>query len=265
MQAFLPVIYVIALLMFASTIFRSIGLAMAFNPDALMIVCGGTIVAMSLGFPMSRLKQTISDVIDSFKPQRNRSDAAKDLLDIARLLRKSDIRSLEKRMKATNDDFLKMGVELVMSHQSNAKIRTTMEKELAIKVVDLQSSQNVLRAVSRLTPSFGLAGTVISLIKIFKNVQTIDTIAPFMAVAMMSTFYGVIISNLFMLPLCSKLEERSLQSEAIMYSIIEGIVAINDQEHPLRVEERVGGYREAEQENTENPGRLQPVKTYSGQ
>jgi len=34
----------------------------------------------------------------------------------------------------------------------------------------------------------------------FKGMQAIDQIAPLMAVAMMSTFYGVIISNLFMLP-----------------------------------------------------------------
>jgi chemotaxis protein MotA len=63
-----------------------------------------------------------------------------------------------------------------------------------------------------------------------------------MAVAMMSTFYGVIISNLFMLPLCAKLEERAIQSEALMHSIIEGIEAMNNREHPLRIEERINGY-----------------------
>jgi len=242
MNAVLVTVFAIALLMFSSTVFRDIGLTMAINPDALMIVVGGTIVAVFLGFPFKRLKEASYDIIETFRPKRTRQEMAKEMLEIARMYRRSDIRALERRMKVMEDDFLKIGVNLLISHQTNDEIRAVMERAMALRVMHYNYSQNVLKTVSRLTPSFGLAGTVISLVKMFGNLQSLETIAPHMAVAMMSTFYGVIISNLFMLPLCAKLEERALQSEALMHSTIEGIEAVNNLDHPLSIEERINGF-----------------------
>jgi hypothetical protein len=38
--------FIIALTLFSTTVFRNIGVSVAFNPDAFAIVIGGTIVAM---------------------------------------------------------------------------------------------------------------------------------------------------------------------------------------------------------------------------
>jgi len=145
-------------------------------------------------------------------------------------------------MSTISDDFLKLGVSLLINHQPADEIRATMERTMALRIMNYHHSQNVLKALARLTPSFGLAGTVVSLIKMFQHMQSIEAIAPHMGVAMMSTFYGVIIANLFMLPLSAKLEEHAIQSEALMHSTIEGIEAISHRDHPLRVQERVAGY-----------------------
>ncbi len=145
-------------------------------------------------------------------------------------------------MHSLKDDFLKMGVGLLINHQGSDTIRKVMERELAIRIMDSNFSQNVLNTVARLTPSFGLAGTVISLIRMFRDMQSVDAIAPLMAVAMMSTFYGVILSTLLMLPLCAKLKECSIGNEVLMHISIEGLEAINDGMHPLMIEERIYGY-----------------------
>ncbi len=246
MKTVLGMILFAALASFSSTVFRSIGLAMAFNPDALMIVGGGTIVAVFIGFPFQRIKNTSDHIIEAFRSLKSRQEAARDLAEIARIYRRNGIRSLEKKMNTIQDDFLRLGVNLLINHKTNEVIRTTMEKEMAIKIMDYTFSQNVLKTIARLTPAFGLAGTVISLIKMFKNMQAIDTIPPLMAVALMSTFYGVILSNLFMLPLSAKLETHALQSELLMLSTIEGIEAVNNREHPLSIEEKMNGYCETE-------------------
>ncbi len=241
MYAVMSLIFFAALALFSMTVFRSIGLATIFNADALMIVGGGTIIALFLGFPARRLKKTIVDVVDSFSPLKDRQELAKDMLELARASRRADIRGLERRIRTMKDEFLRLGMNLLISHRSNSEIRTVMEREMAMRVMDFRFSQNVLKAIARLTPAFGLAGTVISLIKIFRISQSIEEVAPLMAVAMMSTFYGVIISNLFMLPLCAKLEDRAVQSEALMYGIMEGIEAMNDRQNPLHIEERISG------------------------
>jgi len=247
MNSIITGIFILALALFSTTIFRNIGIAMVFNPDALAIVLGGTIVAVFLGFPIKRLKKTVADIFDAFRPQRDRSALSKDILEIARSSRKADIRGLERQVRLIEDDFLRQGVNLLLTTKSPEEISSILEREMAMRIMDFNFSQNVLRTIARLTPSFGLAGTVISLIKMFKNMQSIDSIAPLMAMAMMSTFYGVIISNLFMLPLCAKLEERAIQTESIMHTVVEGILAINDGEHPLLIAEKINGYRDAKE------------------
>jgi chemotaxis protein MotA len=246
MNAVMIIIILGALALFSTTVFRSIELSTIFNADALMIVGGGTIIAVFLGFPAARLKKSVADVIDSFRPLKDRQELAKEMLELARTSRRADIHGLEKKIRTIKDDFLRLGMNLLITHRPSHEIRSAMEQEMALRVMDFQLSQNVLKAVARLTPSFGLAGTVISLIKIFNTSQSITDVAPLMAVAMMSTFYGVIISNLFMLPLCAKLEERAIQTEAHMYGIMEGIVAMNDLQNPLHVEEWISGNYEGD-------------------
>lgn len=242
MNAILITLFFLALSLFSSTIFRNIGLGMMVNPDALMIVGGGTVVAVFLGFPFKRLKKTVYDIIETFWSKNNNDETAKDILEITRTYKKAEIRKLEKKIRRIEDDFLKMGVNLLINHKTSEEIRSILERRMAVRMMDYNFSQNVLKTVARLTPSFGLAGTVISLIKMFQNMESIESIAPHMAVAMMSTFYGVIISNLFMVPLCAKLEEHALQSEARMHSIIEGIEGINNNDPLLNIEDRINGY-----------------------
>ncbi|MBI5632503.1 MAG: MotA/TolQ/ExbB proton channel family protein [Nitrospirae bacterium] len=247
MNIFLVITLVVTLLSFVLTVFRDVGLEMIFNPDALFIVVGGSLIAVFIGFPFKRIGDTVQDVISAFKADRDRDAVVKDILEMAKIYRKADIRGLENRMKSLNDDFLRFGINLLINHRSSEEIRTIMEREMAIRVMHYNFSQNVMKTVARLTPSFGLAGTVISLIKMFKHFQSVDMMAPLMAVALMSTFYGVVISNLFMLPLCAKIKDKAIASETLMNIIIEGMEAINNGEHPYRIEEKIKGHLSIEE------------------
>ena len=142
------------------------------------------------------------------------------------------------------DPLLRLGTNLLISNYTSEDMKNIMKREVALKMVNYNFSQNMLKTIARLTPSFGLAGTVISLIRMFKHLQSVDAIAPLMAVALMSTFYGVILSNLIMLPLAAKLKDKAVVSEALMHISIEGMVAINNMDNPLRIEEMIAGYQE---------------------
>jgi chemotaxis protein MotA len=217
---------------------------MIFNLDAFLIVIGGTTIAMFLGFPVNRIRITVNEIIDAFSIQRNRDSVIEDILVVSRMYGKTNIRTLENRIKYFDDNFLKMGATLLINDHSRKELKNIMEREMMLRLINFNFSQNVLRTVARLAPSFGLAGTVISLIKMFKHLESIEAITPMMAVALMSTFYGIIIANLFMLPLCAKLREKAIESESIMTITIEGILLIRNHEHPLKIEEKIREYKE---------------------
>ncbi len=233
----------VGFLAYVLTVFRDISLGMIFNLDAFLIVVGGTILAVIVGFPFKRVKDTVSDISDAFKDPMNREKLIRSIVDLARVFRKVDIRNTESRIEKLQDPYLKRGLNLLLNRNDDDMIKNVLEREMMIRMINYNLSQNLLRTVARLTPSFGLAGTVISLIRMFNNLQSMDEIAPLMGLALMSTLYGVIISNLIILPLGAKLKERAIMSETLMCITVEGIIAIKNREHPLRIEERLSGYQ----------------------
>lgn len=223
------------------SVFRDIGIDVLFNLNAFLIVVGGTITALFVGFPLKRISATVNDIMDTFRDGSTNKDIAGEIVEIARMHRRADLKKMEERVIMAKDAFLKFGINLLVNHYKEEEIRNYMEREMAARIVNLNLSQNVLITLARLTPSFGLAGTVISLIKIFKHFQSFETIIPVMAIALMSTFYGVVLSNLILLPLSAKLKESAIICEAQMQMVIEGITEVCKGEHPLKIEEKLLG------------------------
>ncbi len=246
MNITLIITFAVILVSFVVTVFRDISMSTIFNLDAFLIVIGGTSISLLVGFPTRRISDTIDDVIKAYSKEKNKEDLTRDIVAISKLHGKATIRDIEKKMEDIDDTFLKLGINLLINAHNKNEIKEIMEREMMIRIMRYNFSQNLLNTIARLTPSFGLAGTVISLIKMFGNFKSIDTIAPMITVALMSTLYGVIIANLIMVPLSSKLKEKAILSETIMKITIDGIMAIHDMEHPLKVEDRVSGYRDLE-------------------
>jgi chemotaxis protein MotA len=60
-----------------------------------------------------------------------------------------------------------------------------------------------------------------------------------MAIALLSTFYGVVLANLFFVPLSNKLKEFMDQEEMRLDLIQEGILDLFDGEHPRAMEHKL--------------------------
>ncbi len=242
MKYLLSAIAALIVLLFCVTIFRNISPGTIFNPDAIIIIFGGTIIAVLIGFPLKRIRQSIADVGDAFRDNRDRDSVVREIMAIARIYRRADIRALEKRLDHIEDGLLRVGVSLLINNHRSEAIRSIMEREITDRLVHLHFSENILKTIARLTPAFGLVGTVIGLIKMFSGVHSLPMITPLMAVALMSTFYGVILSNLVMMPLAAKIRDYAISYEALAALITEGIIATNNGEHPLKIEEGLRGY-----------------------
>lgn len=223
------------------TAFKDVGAGVLFNWEALVIIFGGTAVGLMIGYPIDKLKATFRAVLDSFKVEFEREKTIENILTVSRLYRKSEVRSLERMAGCIDDSMMRLGINLLINYHRSEDIRAIMEREMSSRLMTLQGYQNVLRTAARLAPSLGLAGTVISLIKMFGQMGTAESMMPLMAVALMSTFYGVIISNLIFMPLNAKLRDTTDSLEEEFWLTIEGIAAIHNGEHPLRIEERLRG------------------------
>ena len=255
MNPLITIILSLGIFLFILPIIRNTGAEMFFNLDALLIIGSGTLIGLFVGFPAQRIKTAFLHVKESFGDRGDRTSLLKEILLMAGLYKRGNIRELERRQGEIKDDFFRMGMHLLINQHPLEEIKNVLEREMALRIVNQNLSQNILKTLARLTPALGLAGTIISLIKMFDHFQSIETMTPMMAVALMSTFYGVIVANLIMLPLSSKLKEKAILSESLMFMSLEGLVAISEREHPLKIEEKLAGVSGVQEAQNVSPAR----------
>ena len=71
------------------------------------------------------------------------------------------------------------------------------------------------------------------------NLSDPDALGPGMAVALITTFYGSVIANMFAIPVGKKLAVRSAEEVLSRELMVEGILSIQAGENPRIVEEKL--------------------------
>ena len=205
------------------------------NLNALLIVLGGTLLATLIAYPREKLVATARLVRKSFAGNGETDTTIQTIVNLARIYRSKDIRSLEQEVNNLPPGLLRIGVELICYQVTRDNIEQIMQREAAAAYNGYATSHKILHSMARLAPALGLAGTIVSLIHIFGHITNPQNLIGYMAVALLCTFYGVILANLAFVPLSNKLKEFMDQEELRMEMIQEGVLDLHDQEHPRAV------------------------------
>ena len=89
-----------------------------------------------------------------------------------------------------------------------------------------------------------MIGTLIGLINMLQIIElrNITDITFNMGIALITTFYGLILANLVFTPIAIKLERRTEQRIMIMSMVMEGITLIADNRSPSFVRETLNSF-----------------------
>ena len=96
------------------------------------------------------------------------------------------------------------------------------------------SEAKVIRNMAKIAPAFGVLGTLIGLVMMMRsldsnNPELMTSLGTGMGMALLSVFYGVLLSNFLFTPVAVKIENRATQRVVLMNVIMEGIILlIND-------------------------------------
>ncbi len=149
-----------------------------------------------------------------------------------------------KKMKV-NSDFMRKALDLLVDGVNESFFKRTMMMEIEALRIRHQKVQNVYRKMGSLSPAFGMLGTVMGLIKMLTKLNDPSSIGPAMAVALLTTFYGSLLSTLFFLPIANKLTEITKDEIANMKIILEGSISLMDSEHPIFVQELLSAFQKS--------------------
>jgi Flagellar motor component len=87
-----------------------------------------------------------------------------------------------------------------------------------------------------------MIGTLIGLIQMLTRLDDPKSIGPAMAVAIITTFYGSLLSTILFLPISIKLKARTLQEQLHLEIIFEGAKSILENNNPRLVYEKLSSF-----------------------
>ena len=150
-----------------------------------------------------------------------------------------------------DDPFLAKGMRFVADGYDQSFIRDNLERDRDNFLTHLDEGQKIYRAIGDCAPAFGMIGTLIGMVQMFANMTDPSKLGPYMAVALLATFYGAAVANLFCLPIADKLQLKLHDEEINRTLIIDGVLMIREAKSPTLVREMLLAYLPEKHRHTE--------------
>jgi chemotaxis protein MotA len=214
-----------------------------FDLSSILIVCGGTIGAVLVTYPLESVLSVARIIKKTFLSKaQDPGELIAQFVDYATRVRREGILSLEAHLKNIPDEFLRKGLQLTVDGLDPQLIQEILETEIACLEERHLKGAEILQTFGTLAPGMGMVGTIIGLVLMLKRMNDPSTIGPAMAVALLTTFYGAIMANLVFNPMAGKLRARSREEVLARTMILEGIMSISRGENPRILEEKMNSY-----------------------
>ena len=224
--------------------------------NSFIIVLGGTIAASMVNYPIKNILGLFSVVKNVFSSDENDYQGIiEEIVEKGEKARKNGVLSLEADLKSIESTFLRNGIELAINERDPARLRNYLNLELSNIQKRHKMGQEIFFYLGSYAPAFGMLGTVMGLIVMMNNfsggnsadVSSIDfdvaqkfaQLLGGMGLALITTFYGVLLSNLVFLPIGGKLTRKSQEEMMLKSIVVEGIISIHSKEHPILMREKL--------------------------
>ncbi|OAB42982.1 flagellar motor protein [Paenibacillus glacialis] len=211
-----------------------------FQQTAALIVFGGTIAAVVISYPAARLKTIPQAIRYAFvRPENDMEELVEDIVHMATTARRNGVLALEQRAQHHPNEFLSEGMQMVVDGTEPTLVRQIMEIELDRAEMKHDGYAKIFESAGGYAPTMGIIGTVMGLIHVLSSLSDPTELGPSIAVAFIATLYGVASANLIFLPIASKIKSRSADEIQNMELLLQGILAIQNGEHPQIVRKKI--------------------------
>ncbi len=206
-------------------------------PSVLMVFLG-TFAITSVSYSGDELKRGVQIFRSSFvKSIRRPSTMARQLLDIAVLVKSKGPLSLSQiEAETRKDPFLIQAIMFIADGYNADEINRILTQDIEALIERHKRTASIARRAAEVAPAMGLVGTLVGLVQMLNQLDDPSKIGPSMAVALLTTFYGAIMSTVFLMPLAAKLERNSSDDVMIKDMILAAVVSMARQDHPRKLE-----------------------------
>jgi len=244
---------VVGLGLIAWSILMGCSLVVFWDLPSALIVIGGMLCSVIIHFSLPQFLSIFSVIKKTFLIKVPRpSDIIQQMVNFAAISRREGALALEEQIRKVDNTFMAKALQMLVDGQDETNIRDMLELEIQYLQERHAQGKKILEFMSASAPAFGMIGTLIGLVQMLRNMSSPDSIGAGMAVALITTFYGAILSYLIFTPMAGKLGIYSKAETLAMEMIVEGICTISKGENPTVVREKLQAFI--------SPGRRMEIK-----
>ena len=208
---------------------------------SIFVVIGGVTAATFIKWPVENVKALVNIYLKSvFATSVDSKAMIEEIQKLAETARRESVFALEK--VPVEDKFLKKAVTLAADNRPPEVITSILGLEIAAMEDRHSKGVEILEGMGADGPAFGMIGTLIGLVQMLQNMSDPSAIGPAMAVALLTTFYGSVIANVFTIPVAAKLKLRSKQEATKMNIVVAGVLGIVAGENPRVIREKLDSF-----------------------
>ena len=213
------------------------------QPTAALVVCGGTLAAVLVSYPMAMIRRTGVALRDALFVKQDAIDRTlADILGYSHVSRRKGVVALDPEVDRTDDSFLRLALSLAVDNTPTKLTRQILETESDSRRELEEAPAEVLETAAGYMPTLGILGAVLGLIHVMQNLSEPGRLGGGIAIAFVATVYGVAGANLLLLPMATRLRGNARRAAVMREIVIEGMVSVQEGVNPRVIEQKLRGY-----------------------
>ena len=202
---------------------------------ALVVFCG-TAGAVLISMPLEQIKQALKAMPSMLKnPCEPDREVIEAILGYARNARINGLLSLEPEAEAIVDPHFRQAMRLAIDAVGPEMIKDVLSSDCAGIKAHAETIAAFYESAAGYAPTLGMAGAAIGLIQVMKHLEHIDQVGMGVAAAFVATIYGVLLANLVLLPIATKIRARAESRLRVCGIIREGVLLIATGSNPALI------------------------------
>lgn len=213
-------------------------------PSVLITFGGAFFVTLAMCPSVKNFFECLSSFSLTFKKtSMDEEETIRQIISLADIARKEGLLSVEEAANTIEERFLKKGILLIVDGTDPELVRSILENEIAC--IDSRHKEKISfwENLGSMGPAWGMIGTLIGLINMLQTMgDDVSSVGPNMSVALVTTFYGSMLSNWICTPVATKLKAKSDEELTMKDMMVEGILSIQAGENPRVIEEKLKAF-----------------------
>jgi chemotaxis protein MotA len=217
------------------------------NLPGLALVFGGTLIATFISYPLNILFHAFRAVERALK--KNPYDLQQRISIYAEAmisLKKGNLQDAEKKITDIHSPYLETAARMMIDGTAKDDILRVLDWQLEKAKSADRTNAAVFLTMAGYAPAFGMVGTLIGLVNMLDTMQSGDfqLIGSNMAVALITTFYGILLANILFKPLAVKLEQKMHEDTVLMTVAKEAVTYLSEGRPPAYTKDLLHKYLE---------------------